>query len=74
MTSFYDELKNFPIKAEAIRKSQLDLLYGNVYYENGQLMIPSGSVELPDNLAQQGEPNLSHPYYWSAFTIIGNPY
>ncbi len=47
MSRFYKYLKVSPIKAEALRKAQIETL-------------------------QQKE--FSHPYYWSAFTMIGSPW
>lgn len=39
MSSFYQQLKDAPIKAEALRQAQLAMLRGNVYLEDGQLMF-----------------------------------
>lgn len=74
MTSFYNALNQAPIKAEAVRQAQLALINGNTHYENGQLITDLGSIALPENLAQQDTPDLSHPYYWSAFTMVGSPW
>ncbi|HBY75645.1 MAG TPA: hemagglutination [Cyanobacteria bacterium UBA11148] len=72
MTQFYTQLKTAPIKAEALRQAQLALLEGKVKIENGELVSDEYRIRLPgeDNNNQP----LSHPYYWSGFTMIGNPW
>jgi len=74
MAIFYDRLKTAPIKAEALRQAQLAMIRGEVRLENGQLAIPEGNFPLGDRLAQLDDRSLDHPYYWSAFTMIGNPW
>ena len=74
MTTFYEQLKEAPIKSEALRQAQLAMIRGEVRLENGQLVTPSGNIPLPAELLQQGDTKLTHPYYWSAFTLIGNPW
>lgn len=73
MTKFYEYLKTAPIKSEALQQAQLAMIQGQVLLEDQQLqlndekLLPlSPSVEVRQNI------NLSHPYYWSAFTMIGN--
>ena len=74
MTQFYSQLQQAPIKAEALRQAQLAMLKGEVQLQEGMMMTDSGQVPLPDSVARLGNKNLSHPYYWSAFTLIGNPW
>jgi filamentous hemagglutinin family protein len=74
MTEFYEQLKQAPIKAEALRQAQLAMLKGEVRVEGNQLVTSRGRFPLPPNLTQQGDINFAHPYYWSAFTMIGNPW
>ena len=74
MTNFYEQLKQSPIKAEALRRSQLAMLRGEVRVEGGKLVTSGSSFPLSPELAQLGDKDLSHPYYWSAFTLIGNPW
>jgi CHAT domain-containing protein len=52
MLEFYKQLKDAPIRAEALRQAQISLLKGT---------------------NQQGK-NLTHPYYWAPFTMIGSPW
>ncbi|MGB5968016.1 MAG: CHAT domain-containing protein, partial [Spirulinaceae cyanobacterium] len=74
MSSFYQQLKTAPIKAEALRQAQLTMLRGEVYLEDGQLVSGDRRIALPDALADLGDQDLTHPYYWSGFTMIGNPW
>lgn len=74
MTNFYQQLKSAPIKAEALRQAQLAMLKGQVKLEQGQLRLPSGAIPLPPELEISGDKPLSHPYYWSGFTLVGNPW
>lgn len=74
MVGFYEQLKQAPIKAEALRQAQLAMLKGQVRLQEGQLITPNRRVPLPAVLVQQGDRELTHPYYWSAFTLIGNPW
>ncbi|QZZ20497.1 CHAT domain-containing protein [Leptothermofonsia sichuanensis E412] len=73
ITEFYQQLRTVPIKAEALKQAQLAMLQKQVYIDNNQLHWSNGTVPLPREM--QGEnPDLSHPYYWSGFTIIGSPW
>jgi CHAT domain-containing protein len=74
MSEFYDQLKTAPIKAEALRRTQVAMLKGNVKLQNGQLKISGIDVNLPPALKQLGDKDLQHPYFWSGFTMIGNPW
>jgi CHAT domain-containing protein len=74
MTTFYKQLKQFPVKAEALRRAQLAMLKGEVRLQKGQLVTDKGTIPLPPQLALLGDKNLTHPYYWSAFTLIGKPW
>ncbi|WP_445172698.1 CHAT domain-containing protein [Microcoleus sp.] len=76
MTEFYQQLRTAPIKAEALRQAQLAMLRGEVRLQDGYL-VRSGNnqaLPLPSELAARGDRNLSHPYYWAAFTMIGSPW
>jgi CHAT domain-containing protein len=78
MTQFYEQLLDAPIKAEALRQAQLAMARGEVFVdENGQLqgLEQIDPLSLPASSAQEvlGQ-TLDHPYYWAAFTMIGNPW
>jgi CHAT domain-containing protein len=73
MSEFYRSLKTAPIRAAALREAQLGLLQGQVKVTDGQLQLRDGTrVALPDAAAQSKSLSFTHPYYWSAFTMIGN--
>ncbi len=76
MAEFYHHLKVAPIKAEALRQAQIAMIKGQVRIENGRLILSNlnKELELPPELAKLTYKNLSHPYYWSAFTMIGSPW
>jgi CHAT domain-containing protein len=73
MSEFYHHLRKTPIKVQALRESQLALLRGKVEVKDGLLYLSTGeTLALPPELAQFEGIDFSHPYYWSAFTLIGN--
>ncbi|MFM7407705.1 MAG: CHAT domain-containing protein [Cuspidothrix sp.] len=74
MSEFYKQLKTAPIKAEALRQTQLAMLKGEVHIQDSKLIISRGDVNLPPILRRVGRKDLQHPYFWSAFTMIGNPW
>jgi CHAT domain-containing protein len=75
MTEFYYHLKAAPIKAEALRQAQVAMLKGEVHIENGQLSTAERKITIPPaSQAAKEKLTPSHPYYWAAFTMIGNPW
>lgn len=76
MTEFYQQLGQAPIKAEALRQAQLAMIRGQVTIKNGELISPNrpNPIKLPPGLANVPNRPLNHPYYWSAFTMIGSPW
>ncbi|MEG3863024.1 CHAT domain-containing protein, partial [Microcoleus sp. herbarium12] len=75
MNEFYQHLKTAPIKAAALRQAQIAMLRGDVRLEGGKLRGSSrGEVDLPQSLQGFADLKLSHPYYWSAFVMIGSPW
>ena len=73
MSEFYHQLRGVTTKASALQLAQQAIISGKVRPENGQLITTGGQLNLPANL-QQANQNFSHPYYWSSFTMIGNPW
>jgi CHAT domain-containing protein len=82
MIEFYDVLREEGIiKAEALRQAQLALARGELTLEGDTLRTTARGqrsardVQLPRRSVTDVEsPNFSHPYYWAAFTMIGNPW
>jgi CHAT domain-containing protein len=61
MREFYRQLPSAPTKVEALRQAQIAML-------SGRLTAPVG---LPDPV-DVNDVDYRHPYYWSAFTLVGN--
>ncbi len=74
MSEFYQHLKQTPIKAEALKQAQIAMLRGKVSLTGGQLRGSNVTIPLPPTLTGIGQQNLTHPFYWAGFTIIGNPW
>ncbi|MDJ0718132.1 MAG: CHAT domain-containing protein, partial [Prochloraceae cyanobacterium] len=73
MSNFYNQLKVAPIKAEALRQTQIAMIENQLRIEGAQIITPTGNVPLPEDLIYENI-DLSHPFYWSAFTMIGSPW
>ncbi|MEN9216869.1 MAG: CHAT domain-containing protein [Gloeomargarita sp. HHBFW_bins_162] len=76
MTEFYRQMQNAPMKITALQRAQVALLRNQVAFRDGELVRAGqrGGVSLPTALSFSGERNLIHPYYWAAFTLVGNPW
>ena len=77
MTMFYQNLKTTPMKSESLRQAQLALLKGSIAIQNNELILDNNlKIKLSPELAKFFKTNkdLRNPYYWSAFTLIGNPW
>ncbi|HEY9727262.1 MAG TPA: CHAT domain-containing protein, partial [Chroococcales cyanobacterium] len=76
MTEFYHQMskEGVTIKAEALRQAQIAMLHGQVRIKSGQLVGIGTKVTLPPGLENRKDQNLSHPYYWAGFTVIGSPW
>lgn len=74
MTEFYQRLRSTKIKAEALRQAQVAMIHGKVRLQNNQLVWTGGTLPIPPELQKLGDRDLSHPYYWSGFTMIGSPW
>lgn len=74
MSELYRQLPLATTKAEALRQTQLRMLKGDVHFEGGSLVVSRGTIELPDTLSGNESLNLSHPFYWSSFSMISSPW
>ena len=73
MSEFYNQLRSTTTKTEALRRAQLAMIAGNVKINGQQLRLSSQEVvSIPETFAINRQINLSHPYYWSAYTMVGN--
>ncbi len=72
MTAFYSAMQQGMGKAEALQVAQQTLLTGNFT----TVGLERGAVEIVFNPSSdqgsRGSSNLSHPYYWAPFILIGN--
>jgi CHAT domain-containing protein len=50
------------------------MIRGKVRIENNQLYNSGKSISLPPEVSAFENKNLSHPYYWAAFTLVGEPW
>ncbi|GAB4303293.1 MAG: hypothetical protein Fur0025_44550 [Oscillatoriaceae cyanobacterium] len=75
MTEFYSHLQNAKIKSEALRQAQIAMIRGEVAVADGGLRGNGiGLVTLPRAAEGGANHDLSHPYYWAGFTMIGSPW
>ncbi len=76
MSELYQQLGTVPTKAKALQAAQLAMLRGNIHLASGQLRDDNfeRTLSLPASLGTLKESDFSHPYYWSAFTLIGSPW
>ncbi len=76
MTRFYAELQTASFKAKAMQQAQIAMLQGQVSLDSNQLVgvIPGKTVPLPVSVSQGRDRRFVHPYYWAAFTVVGNPW
>jgi CHAT domain-containing protein len=80
MGEFYNQLNQKVSRSQALRQAQLAMLRGQVGTVTGnRLNIANRAIALDAALQEQmagdGETlNLRHPFYWSAFTLIGSPW
>ena len=74
MSEFYAQLEQTDLRFEALRRAQLALLKGETRIQNGDLLTSQGVVDLPDDWDLPENATLEHPFFWSAFTMVGNPW
>jgi filamentous hemagglutinin family protein len=71
MISFYKAFPDALSKATALRKAQLNLIKGKVKVVNNQIVGVDGlaAIALPKGT---GNVDISHPFFWSSFILVGN--
>lgn len=70
MTEFYRQLRTSN-KTEALRHAQIALLRQQIRLSNS-IALQNRTTSLPPELKTNQNRDISHPYYWAAFTVIGN--
>ena len=73
MSEFYLQLKNgSPLVAKHLDKRNCLCYREKVRLEGDRILLSDGqSIPLPPNLSGT-KLNLTHPYFWSAYTLVGN--
>ncbi|WP_322742723.1 CHAT domain-containing protein [Synechocystis salina] len=74
MSEFYWQLKANSFKAKALQEAQIKMINGEIALNGGQLQVSRGAIAVEDDFLTVGNPELSHPYYWASFSLIGNPF
>ena len=74
MSEFYQHLGVTTTKAAALRDAQMSMLNGEIRIEANQLILSNGRVDLPEDLQDIELSDLSHPYYWSGFSMLSSPW
>ncbi len=74
MSEFDQRLKEAPIQAEVLRQVQLAIFAKKMRIEGEKLITNKQEFSLLPELARLCDKDFSHPYYWSGFTISGNPW
>jgi CHAT domain-containing protein len=73
MGEFYDNLADLALKSEALRQTQLAMLRGDVTLSETLWKELERNPGLASEAIAMRNARLSHPYYWSGFTLIGSP-
>lgn len=63
-----------PTKSEALQKAQVSLLKNKVYFKDNRLFLSEKNIDLSKDVGVDGTVDLSHPFYWAAFTLINSPW
>ena len=79
MGDFYRHLydPSVTIKAEALRRAQIAMIRGERQGEqfwNAIAQSPDLAPASQAFLAGFSDRDFTHPYYWSAFTLVGSPW
>lgn len=74
MTGFYQALTTAPTKGEALRQTQIAMLRGDLTFNSAPVQQVVRAEQIPAALQPETRVDLSHPYYWAGFTMIGNPW
>ncbi|MDB9525300.1 CHAT domain-containing protein, partial [Oscillatoria sp. CS-180] len=74
MAELYTQLGQVDYKAAALQQAQLAMLRGEVTVQDNHLVWSGGKIPLPKELQNMSFGDTQHPYYWSAFTLVGNPW
>ncbi|NET35315.1 MAG: CHAT domain-containing protein [Cyanothece sp. SIO1E1] len=76
MKEFYRQLASPEVttKAEALRRTQMAILDRQIQISDQQLRGAGRALALPEELKEFEGIDLSHPYFWAAFVLVGSPW
>jgi CHAT domain-containing protein len=86
MGEFYQQLNQQVNRTEALRQAQIAMIRGRVKLVDNQITLSDGTtLPITDESFQTalrsggsstltGSVDLTHPFYWAAFTLIGSPW
>lgn len=75
MSQFYEQLGESAMLANSLRQAQISLLKGDVGIVDGVVYsAENDAIATIPTLQESGQWDFSHPFYWSSFTMIGNPW
>ena len=81
MNEFYRQLRQAPSRAEALQAAQIALLKRQLLIDGDRIIQQTDAdaqgdrtIPLPTELHISGQDHFDHPYYWAAFSMIGNPW
>lgn len=77
MHEFYWQLARPEVttKAAALQRTQIAMIQGQVRIEAGQLYNSGGeAIALPASLIEFSQADLSRPFFWGGFTLVGSPW
>ncbi|MBP0010382.1 MULTISPECIES: CHAT domain-containing protein [unclassified Roseofilum] len=71
MAEFYHQLQDSTVKITALRQTQLNMINGSINIRESRLHLSSDlTIDIQDQFSSSQ--TFNHPYYWSAYTLIGN--
>jgi CHAT domain-containing protein len=74
MSEFYKNLKSNHIKIKALQAAQVEAIEGKIDFQEDQLKKFEEATSVLPTITKTKLQNLSHPFYWAGFTLIGNPW
>jgi CHAT domain-containing protein len=73
MTQFYAQLSQSKLsKSHALRQVQLDFINSSLTLKDATKDVTARAGARPDEPNKKRPQNLSHPYFWAPFILIGN--
>ena len=72
MVSFYENLRTEATKADALREAQLAMIAGQ--FPLSEWIAGDNAIPAADPILTEDDLSFRHPYYWSAFTLVGSPW